>query len=222
MSNDYKCRLNKINVCKYYNYKLNKLLLPDIYNIDDVSQATIILDFLLLINNRKSDKINGIALLYSGNTDQVKPIMNSYTQNNNIFGNQSGGGLASLFMNIESLIKNKKYKEMQSNLHIIPVPTSMHGGSNDNKSNQIGIKNIKEVIINIHDHLSNDWLVFGLYNENGNILKIGGGITSPKLWDTNIYNYNITDLTNMIKDNPVQMHTIIFYKYIKLIEKKKY
>ena len=127
-------------------------------------------DFEQMLKENPNAKI---AITYSANNQQVIDITKGYTTGDY---DVSGGNQAEVF---NQLIKLIKAKNLQNNIHIVPIATSQQPGG----VGAMTPEEVKRDMANIAKHLGAGWTVLGLRNHHTkpDEYAIGGGF-SGKIW----------------------------------------
>jgi hypothetical protein len=147
----------------------------------------------------RNDPSKKIGLLYSANNDQAMDLHAANQKNAKPTGIISGANQAELYAELAKLIEQNN---KQNQVRILPIATSMHGGNNEDKNNQVGPEQINRDLTNIANHRQAGWDILGLQNRQGGY-AIGGGVSQG--W----FNPNFIgigpDGTQLPKGNPHAM-----------------
>lgn len=133
-------------------------------------------------NRIEASLANGesVGILYSANQDQAEQIYQDYAKNS--ISPISGSGQAELF---NAIAKKIEANGVQDRVHILPIPTSKHGGAAKTRLLQSNVVTKAEIDLslqNVENHLAGGWKVMGLERPSTEekslpTFAIGGGVT---------------------------------------------
>lgn len=116
-----------------------------------------------------------VGLIYSANNNQALAIYGGY--NKQTAPEISGGGQALVFAEIAKKI-NALPPDKQGKVHILPVATSMSGGSDLTLGNAVSKDELDRDLGNIIKHRAANWDILGFQYQNEGQYAIGG-MNSP-------------------------------------------
>ena len=160
--------LRKTPIAELKKGRINPFLIPlGKRSVDD--QVKEIMDYIQKFIPCLGEKNQKIAITFSTNNDQAENIYQGYDTGEYSI---QGCGQAKVFSEIAKQIKEKK---LQNNVHILPIPTSLHPDGKVVSE----LEQVKKAMENIARHLSAGWTVLGLQNDvirPGLPFAIGQGI----------------------------------------------
>ncbi|MBP9726360.1 MAG: hypothetical protein KBD83_02690 [Gammaproteobacteria bacterium] len=140
--------------------------------------------FTELQTRLKNDPNLKIGILYSANDIQARIFHETYLYNPNLNDNEEIRALPELGENVggqaiffRELIKLINANKMAEKIHILPIATSLRGGSDKSPSNRVSLVEINRDLIAIEHHLNYGFAIYGIPGNpkvNGRY-SIGGG-----------------------------------------------
>lgn len=138
----------------------------------EIQATEMMQDFEAILNKNPNAKI---AITYSANSNEAQKIIAGY-KSGDPFEGGGGRNQGAVFTKLAEKIKKK---QLQNQIHILPVATSETGGDSAIVNKDV----VKRDMENIAKHLGAGWTVLGLRNQNtaeNTPCAIGGGTT--KAW----------------------------------------